>query len=71
MFILLMEAYPTSGGHLLAIDEVRAAPDSWIVEATRTALACSLPAYQYVYVAVKLPRTELPLELTVEGPTDC
>jgi DNA-binding CsgD family transcriptional regulator len=71
MFILLVEEYP-SGSHLLAIDQVSAAPDRWIVEATRTVLGCATQAFEYQYRAVKVARTELPVKLSVvEAPHDC
>ena len=70
MVILIAEVY-MSGVHSLAIDEVTARPDTWFVEATSIALGCATQALDYQYVAVKLPRTELPLELAVEGPNGC
>ena len=71
MFILLVEEYP-SGSHSLAIDQVSAGPDRWFVEATRTVLGCATQAFEYQYRAVKVPRTELPVKLSVvEASYDC
>ena len=74
MMILLVEGYST-GGHLLAIDQVSAAPDRWIVEATRTVPGdhCVVTfGTESHYRAVKVARTELPVKLSVvEVSYDC